>query len=60
MQPCGDTSIADGLVGIKSISQDSTKVCLRTPHKKCNLVPECDLKDEQKCEIKDIVVSVQV
>ena len=43
-----------------SISKDISKVFLRKPHKECNLNPECSMKDEQECEIKDIVVSVQV
>ena len=43
-----------------STFKDISKVFLRTPHKECNLVPECDMKNEHECEIKDIVVLVQV
>ena len=43
-----------------STFKDISKVFLRKPHKECNLVPECDMKNEHECEIKDIVVLVQV
>ena len=32
----------------------------RIPHMECSLVPECKLEDEKNCEIKDVIVTVQV
>ena len=32
----------------------------RTPRMECSLVPGCNLEDKQDCEIKDVIVTVQV